>query len=76
MPGVKVTIDRLGCISCAACWTACPEVFEENSDDTMSQVVEQYRLGGDIGRGEVPDGLADCARNGADRCPTSVISVS
>ena len=39
---MKVTIDRDEFTSCEVCWTECPEVFEENPDDGLSQIVEQY----------------------------------
>lgn len=73
--GLEVTIERDGCISCAACWTVCPELFEESPDNALSQVVEQYRIGGDKGRGTAPAELEDKLRDAADACPTSVIHV-
>lgn len=72
---VKVVIDRDGCISCGACWTNCPEFFEENPDDNFSQVVEKYKVGG-LGEGEAPDDLVDCVLQAADNCPVQVIHVS
>lgn len=72
---VKVTIGRDGCISCGACWTNCPEFFEENPDDNFSQVVEKYRAGG-LGEGEAPDDLVDCVMQAADNCPVQVIHIS
>ncbi|MHB0856467.1 MAG: ferredoxin [Anaerolineae bacterium] len=70
-----VTIDRDECISCAACWGDCPEVFEENDDDGLSQIVAQYRTGGDLANGQVPDDLTDCANSAAEACPVEVIHV-
>jgi len=70
---LKVTIDREGCISCASCWTICPEVFEESADDGLCRIVEQYRSGGDKARGEAPEDLGEKVREAADSCPTSVI---
>ena len=49
---VKVTIDRLECISCEACWTACPEVFEQNPEDEFSEITEQYRTNDNPAEGE------------------------
>jgi ferredoxin len=49
-----VTIDREGCISCANCWTVCPDVFEENPEDARSRVVERYRSGAGPGEGDAP----------------------
>ena len=39
----KVVIDREGCISYGTCWEDCPDFFEENQDDNLSQIVEKYR---------------------------------
>ncbi|WP_218838040.1 ferredoxin [Candidatus Methanoperedens nitratireducens] len=36
---LKVNIDRDDCISCGTCWTTCPEFFEQNPEDTHSQIV-------------------------------------
>ncbi len=72
---VKVEIDRPGCISCAACWTTCPDVFEENPQDTLSQIREEYRTDSDNGRGDVPEDQEGCVREAADLCPTQVILV-
>jgi ferredoxin len=72
---LTVTIDRDECISCGACWTACPEFFEENFDDGFSQILEEYRTGDDVSRGEAPADLGDCVRDGADGCPVEIIHV-
>jgi ferredoxin len=71
-----VTIDRDGCISCANCWTVCPDVFEENPEDAKSRLVERYRAGAELREGDTPDELADCARQAADECPVAVIEVA
>lgn len=72
----RITIDRDGCISCGTCWLECPAIFEENPADAKSQVTEQYRGGDELGEGDVPDDLADCAQRAADACPVAVIAVS
>ena len=72
---VKVVIDRDGCISCGACWESCPEFFEENQDDSFSQVVEKYRSGG-LGEGEAPDDLIDSVIKASEDCPAQVIHIS
>ncbi|MCL4534049.1 MAG: ferredoxin [Bacteroidetes bacterium] len=71
----KVTIDRDGCISCAACWAACQEMFEENPDDGLNQIVEQYRVDGSLAEGLATEEMEDCVREGADVCPVEVIHV-
>ncbi len=72
---VKITIDRPGCISCESCWTLCPDVFEEDSGDGLSSIVEKYRVNNNPAEGEVPESLIDCAVEAADSCPVTVIVV-
>ena len=72
---VKVTIDRPGCISCESWWTLCPDVFEQDPNDGLSSIVEQYRVNNAPAQGEVPDDLADCVVEAADSCPVTVIVV-
>lgn len=72
---VKVTIDRPGCISCESCWTLCPDVFEQNPEDSFSEITEQYRVNKNLAEGEVPEDLADCTVEAADSCPVTVIFV-
>jgi len=43
---MKITLDRENCSSCGTCWEACPEIFEQTPDDSLSQIVEKYRLNG------------------------------
>ncbi len=71
----KVTIDRDGCISCGACYSACGEFFEPNPDDDLTQVVEQYRTGGNLGEGQAPDDMESCVKEGEQVCPVEVIHV-
>jgi ferredoxin len=70
---MKVRIERESCTMCAVCWASCPEVFEEGPDDGSSQIVEQYRIEGQVDQGEVPDTLSDCVTDAADGCPAEVI---
>lgn len=72
---MNVTIDRDGCIGCGVCWSTCPDVFEQNQDDTHSQIVNKYRTGAKLGEGEIPKELEECASNAADGCPVQVIRV-
>ncbi|VVB92325.1 Ferredoxin [uncultured archaeon] len=70
---LSISIDRDGCISCGACWNTCPEFFEQNPDDTHSQVIKKYRTG--IGRGEAPEQLGDLIRRAVQLCPVQVIHI-
>jgi ferredoxin len=74
-PVVKITIDRPGCISCESCWTLCPAVFEQNTEDTLSEITEPYRENGSLSEGNAPEDLADCVWEAADSCPVTVIEV-
>lgn len=69
----KIRIDRSECISCGLCWTSCPEVFEENEQDSFSQIVERYRQNGNPDLGVVPPGLDDCVQTAAADCPVEII---
>lgn len=71
-----IRIDRDECISCGACWSTCPEVFEENDDDGLCQVVQEYQVDGDPAEGEIPEDLEDCAADAADSCPVEIIHIS
>lgn len=75
MSTYKVHIDRDECIICGACWVSCPEFFEESPEDSLSQVVEEYRVGGDPAEGEAPEELEECVKEGALDCPVEIIHV-
>lgn len=72
--GIPVTIEREECIECGVCWSTCPEFFEAG-DDGWSQVVADYRVEGDLARGEAPQDLENCVTDAADGCPVSIIHV-
>jgi len=72
---ITVHIDRDDCILCGACWTDCPDVFEEGPDEGLSQIVPSYQTDGDPGAGAVPDNLQDCVQEAADGCPVEIIHV-
>ncbi|HNX18436.1 MAG TPA: ferredoxin [Methanoregula sp.] len=70
-----VTIDRSTCISCGSCWDTCPGFFEQNPDDTFSQVIEKFRLDGKIGEGQPPADFEPCTQDAADLCPVQIIRI-
>lgn len=72
---VSVTIERDTCVSCGSCYEVCPDFFEENPDDSFSQVKKKFRKGDNIGEGDAPDEMADCVRDAADLCPVEIIHV-
>jgi len=73
---VIVTIDRSTCVSCGSCWDTCPSFFEQNPDDTFSQVIEKFRLDGNVGTGKLSADCEACAQEAADLCPVQIITVA
>lgn len=72
---MKVSIDRSNCTSCGTCWDACPAFFEENPDNSFSQVIEKFRSAGNIAEGTAPEDLIACVTDAADSCPVQIIKV-
>lgn len=70
---LKIRIDRDDCITCGTCWTTCPEFFEQNPDDTHSEIVKKYRSEGNPGEGEAIENLEDLVKRAAFLCPVQVI---
>ena len=71
----KVIVERVVCIGCGLCWATCPEVFEQNAEDGLSQILVGLQIEGQIGEGHIEENLEDCARQAADGCPVSAITV-
>ncbi len=71
----KVRIDKDTCIGCGACWALVPSFFEQNPDDGKSQIVEQYRVGGDPTVGDAPDDMLDDVKSAAEGCPVEAIKI-
>lgn len=72
---VRVTIDRGACVSCGSCWDTCPAFFEQNPDDSFSEVIGEFREAGSLAVGSAPDDLEACVRDAADLCPVQIIAV-
>ncbi|MEN6396088.1 MAG: ferredoxin [Methanoregula sp.] len=73
---MKVTIDRMQCVSCGSCWDACPALFVQNEEDTFSDIVSEFRDNGDPASSiALPDSVVDCAREAADLCPVQIIAL-
>lgn len=73
--GLAIVIDRNDCIACATCWETCPQFFKENESDGLSEVIEQFRTGGDPARGLAPMELDSCVSDAAEGCPVSIIHI-
>jgi ferredoxin len=73
---VNVKITRDECISCGTCMDVCPEFFELSSEDNFSQVLEKYRIDGDLSQGTAPSELEEKIKEAADLCPVQIIHLS
>lgn len=72
---MHITIDRSSCISCGACWNNCPEIFDQNPCDGLSEIVDELRFNNDRAGGFVPDDSFECAREAANLCPVEIITI-
>jgi hypothetical protein len=72
---MKLLLNRENCSICGSCWETCPDIFEQNPDDSFSQVVEKYRLNGNNAEGKLPAESEDCAAKAAELCCSDVIRV-
>ena len=72
---MRVIIDRANCVSCGTCWETCPGFFEENPDDSFSQIIPKFRFEGSIAEGTPPEDMEVCTVDAADLCPVSVITL-
>lgn len=72
---VKCRIIREDCTSCGTCWDLCPEFFEQNTSDSLSQVVVDYRMNNNPGEGEVLPDMEGCVKDAADSCPVQIITI-
>lgn len=53
----------------------CPDIFEENQDDSFSQIVEKYRVNGKNAEGNPSADFEDCAAKAASDCCAEIIHV-
>jgi ferredoxin len=72
---MKLSIDRDQCISCGLCWSDCPEIFEEDPVDGWSRIVAEFRIAGDLAKGETPEALREPGQRAAGNCPVSIIHI-
>ncbi|MDD1704026.1 MAG: ferredoxin [Methanoregula sp.] len=70
-----VTIEREICVSCGNCWDSCPDFFEQNPDDSFSQILEGFRINKNNAEGTPPADQETCAWNAAELCPVGIIHI-
>jgi ferredoxin len=73
---MNVTIDRMECVSCGACWNICPDLFEQNPCDSLSQIIEPFRFCDDHAEGTVPENYLLCALEAVNLCPVQIITIT
>ncbi len=61
---MKAVIDHETCIGCGLCAEVAPEVYEMQGDKAVAKM------------DEIPEDKAEDAKNGADQCPVTAITVS
>ena len=73
---MKAIVDQDACTGCGLCPGICPEVFEQNSLDTFSEIVGKYQVGSNPAEGDAPEDLRDKVQEAADSCPVEIIHVA
>lgn len=61
---MNVIVDQDTCISCGACISACPEVYQFNEDSKSEAILD-----------EIPSELEEGAKAGRDSCPVNAIDI-
>lgn len=61
---MEAFVDKDTCIGCGLCESICPEVFKISDDGKATVIVE-----------EIPDSLADSAKNAESQCPVNAIRI-
>ena len=63
--------DRNQCIHCGACVSVCPELFEDNGEIALIDVVYENN----VGNMEIGDDKKECAQNSVNVCPVGCIKL-
>ncbi|HEX3032051.1 MAG TPA: ferredoxin [Bacillota bacterium] len=63
---MKTEVDQELCISCGACVSVSPEIYDWNGDEKA-----EAKNGGNV-----PEGMEDEAQEAADGCPTEAIKIN
>jgi ferredoxin len=61
---MKAVVDQEACIGCGLCAEVAPDIFEMQDDKAVAKM------------DEIPEDKAEDAKNGADQCPVTAISIS
>jgi len=61
---MKAIVDQDACIGCGLCAQVAPDVYEMQGDKAAAKA------------GEISEEQAESAKNAADQCPVSCITVS
>jgi ferredoxin len=72
---MKVTINHEECTSCGTFWKTCPDMFEENPDDSLIRSLKNTRLKGNIAIGGPSEAFEDCTVRAAELCCAEVIHI-
>lgn len=70
---IKIIHDRKKCISCGACASVCPEMFEMSEKDGLAFLKNSKEINGFFEL-EI-DNVVDCAREAANVCPVNIIKI-
>ena len=61
---MKIVVDEGACIGCGLCVQVAPDVYEMQGEIAV------------VKAGDIPEAQADDAKNAAEQCPVSAITVS
>jgi ferredoxin len=59
---MDVKVNRADCTSCGICWIECPELFEQNEDDDLCQIILKHRSGDNLEKDTVPVSFSTWSR--------------
>jgi ferredoxin len=72
---MKIVLKSENCSICGTCRETSPDIFEQNPDDSFSQIVEKYRLDGNKAEGSLLAEFEDCAAKATELCCAEVITI-
>ena len=71
----EIEIDCGTSVSCGSCQETCPDLSEQDPDDSFSRIFGKYRFEGNIAKGTPPESMEPCAREAGDLCPVQIIRI-